>query len=688
MSMLDAALELADKGFSVFQVTADKRPLTAHGCKDATSDRSMSKEWWTRNPFANVALATGETVVLDVDFRHSGDISLAALEAEYACLPETLESKTGGGGRHLFFAAEGANIRNSTGKLGAGLDIRGTGGYVVAPPSVHESGLQYKWVSNILPAPLPLWLKGLLTPRHRQQSQLGTNRHSRIYSGGRNATLTSLAGTMRKRGMSYAAVLAALLEQNRDACDPPLNDSEVRLIAQSVSRYQPAPSGGSALPTVDSSAPLFSEEFLALEFSDRYATDLRYVSSWGRWMRWNGCRWEMDDTLAVYDLARAICRMAATEWAAEKPSAASRLASAATVAAVERLARADRRHAAKIEQWDADPWLLNTPRGTVELRIGNLRAHRRDDYITKLTAVGPAGESSSCDLWLEFLDRVTDHDVELQQFLQRMFGYALTASTREHALFFFHGGGANGKTVFVSTVGGILGDYAKIASTSTFTANNAEQHPTDLAGLRGARLVIATETEQGSRWAEAKIKALTGGDRIAARFMRQDFFEFVPQFKLIISGNHKPGLSSVDEAIRRRLFLVPFTVTIPPADRDSELCEKLKQEWPAILRWGIEGCLAWQCEGLNPPAVVRAATQQYLDTEDRLAAWLADRCLVGVGCEAPVSDLFSSWRAWCEALNEKPGSAKRFSQALESRGFRPYRTARARLFEGIGLASL
>jgi putative DNA primase/helicase len=171
--------------------------------------------------------------------------------------------------------------------------------------------------------------------------------------------------------------------------------------------------------------------------------------------------------------------------------------------------------------------------------------------------------------------------------------------TREHALFFGYGTGANGKSVLLSTIAGTLGEYHRTAPIETFTASNADRHPTDLAGLRAARLVTATETEEGRRWAESRIKKLTGGDKVAARFMRQDFFEYRPAFKLIIAGNHKPSLRSVDEAIRRRFHLIPFSITIPPEERDPDLAEKLKDERPAILAWLIEGCLEWQTVGLK-----------------------------------------------------------------------------------------
>jgi len=429
--------------------------------------------------------------------------------------------------------------------------------------------------------------------------------------------------------------------------------------------------------------PRFSEEALTLRFSRQYADELRYVSAWGHWMRWDGMRWAQDNTLHVFDLARGICRSASAECGESEKAIAMKLASRAASAAVERLAAADRRHAATVDQWDANPWLLNTPIGTVDLRTGEVHPHRREEYVTKLTAAGPAKDG--CPSWLRFLDRITNCNLELQSFLQRVVGYSLTGSTREHALFFLYGTGANGKSVFLSAISALLADYAKTAPASSFTASTTEQHPTDLACLRGARFVTAIETEDGARWAESKIKSLTGGDKIAARFMRCDFFEFVPEFKLVIAGNHKPGLRSVDEAIRRRLHLVPFTVTIPEEERDLSLGEKLRLEFPGILAWAIQGCLDWQREGLNPPPVVREATTDYLAAEDAIGRWLDDRCVVRQGCWTTAGALFADWQSWCQQTGEPGFSQKRFTQQLEARGLERARTSRAKGFNGIGL---
>jgi putative DNA primase/helicase len=237
--------------------------------------------------------------------------------------------------------------------------------------------------------------------------------------------------------------------------------------------------------------------------------------------------------------------------------------------------------------------------------------------------------------------------------------------------------------VFLNTLTGILADYGAVAPMETFIVTQGERHPTDLAGLRGARLVTAQETERGLRWAESKIKALTGGDPITTRFMRQDFFTYSPAFKLVMAGNHKPSLSGVDAAIRRRFHLVPFTLTI--ANPDKELPDKLQTEWPGILVWMIEGCLAWQRVGLNPRAIVRNATEVYLGEEDTVAQWVEECCLIGKGQWGIGGQLWKSWKAWAEANNERPSTRKAFAEAMAAHGYPANKSQGVRGYAGIDL---
>jgi putative DNA primase/helicase len=438
-----------------------------------------------------------------------------------------------------------------------------------------------------------------------------------------------------------------------------------------------------AEPVVSSDESVWgTEDALALAFTRRYHRDWRYVAAWGRWLVWDGQRWRNEDTLAATDLIRSVCRQTAVR--AEDRKVAAKLASSGTVGGVERLARADRRHAATTDEWDADPWLLNTPGGVVDLKTGRMRANDRADRMTKITTATPRGE---CPQWRSFLSDVTGGDQNLQAYLQRMVGYALTGSTREHALFFLYGTGANGKSVFVNTLADILGDYATNAPMDTFMETRTDRHPTDMAGLRGARFVAAIETEQGKRWAESKLKNLTGGDKIAARFMRQDFFEFFPQFKLFVAGNHKPAIRNIDEAMKRRLHLIPFTITVPPEKRDKHLQQKLLAERDGILAWALEGCLAWQRLGrLDPPQLVLDATDEYFEAEDALGRWMDERCLRVGTAKSLTAELFTDWKQWAEAAGEFVGSQKRFADLLLTRGLEKWRNGMGlRGFQGIGL---
>lgn len=442
-----------------------------------------------------------------------------------------------------------------------------------------------------------------------------------------------------------------------------------------------------------------SQDGLALDMGRTWkARPARHVALWGRWLFWNGARWEPDEALRHMTRTRAYLRRRADDLvraanegsipdltinAAEK--LAKELRKATTVAAVVGLARSNAELASTADLWDRDPLLLTAGNATVSLPTGQTRQPDPLDYITKAAAVAPAPPGTPAPLWELFLNKITGENEELKNYLQRVAGYCLTGSIREHALFFFYGTGANGKSVFIKTLQGVLRDYAVTVGSEMLMISHTERHPTEVASLRGARLATATEIEDGRTWAESKIKALTGGDRLQARFMRQDFFEFDPQFKLIVTGNNKPSLRNVDEAVRRRLHLVPFTVTIPPAVRDEDLFEKLRTEWPAILRWAIDGTVAWQRDGLDPPSAVRDATQDYLAAEDALERWLEDCTTANMNAWESSADLWGSWKRWAEAGGEFVGKRRKFIERLEDHGFPQDRTRSQRGYRGIAI---
>jgi putative DNA primase/helicase len=404
----------------------------------------------------------------------------------------------------------------------------------------------------------------------------------------------------------------------------------------------------------------FTEDGVALAFADLHQDRLRYDHTRGSWYVWTGKAWRRDETKLAFSWARRICRETGKQAAKMgKPKAA--VSKAAFAAAVERFAISDENLAVTSIIWDSDPYLLGTPEGTVDLRTGILRDPDPHDYITKLTASPPA-VIPECPLWLEFLDQVTDHNAELVRFLRQWCGYCLTGDTREQALVFAYGTGGNGKGVFLNTVSRIMGDYCRNAAMETFTASTKDKHTTDLAMLRGARMVTASESEEGRAWAESRIKQLTGGDAITARFMRQDNFEYVPQFKLTMIGNHQPILRNVGDAERRRFNMVPFKFKPKSADRFLE--KKLQDEWPAILRWMIEGCLDWNMNGLIRPSVIAEATNNYFSEQDSVSLWIDERCETGAMKSDTLENLFKSWSAFATASGEKATTTKWLSQTL------------------------
>jgi putative DNA primase/helicase len=426
---------------------------------------------------------------------------------------------------------------------------------------------------------------------------------------------------------------------------------------------------------------IVTEDNAALEFVHRHCDELRYCHSTGAWFRWKVVYWEKDQTGIAFQWARELARKLAEDQDERKRYITNKTSFSS---GVERFAKGDPRIAVTIEYWDSDPWLLGTPGGTVDLRTGQLRESRHQDGITKCTLVAP--DDTGCPKWLQFLKEAAGGDNELIQFLQQWCGYALTGITREHALVFVYGPGGNGKSVFLNIVIRILAAYSTTAAMDTFTASHNEKHPTDLAMLRGARLVTASETEDGRQWAESRIKQLTGGDRISARFMRQDFFEFLPQFKLTIVGNHKPVLRNVDEAARRRFLIVPFEQK--PAKPDRELEGKLLAEAPGILQWMIEGCLDWQKNGLVKPASVTAATEEYFSDQDLFEHWLSEECR----CEpnnrhlfGSSNELFKSWREFALEAGHPPGTRQSFGDRMARHGFKYNRDRRSRYFVGVQL---
>lgn len=431
-----------------------------------------------------------------------------------------------------------------------------------------------------------------------------------------------------------------------------------------------------------------TEVGLAATFTNQYRNRLRYDHHEGAWYIWSGSHWRRDDKQLALAWALELCSQASKFARTEGRERSLRKTQFAE--AVLRAARVMPMLAVTSDDWNRDPWLLATPSGTVDLRTGESREAQPQDTISQVTSVAPASDSE-CPIWRRFLAEVTQGDESYARFLQQYAGYCLTGVTREHVLAFAYGPGGNGKSVFISTLTAIMGDYAQMAPMDTFVTSFGDRHPTELARLRGARLVTASETEEGRKWAEARIKSLTGGDKIAARFMRQDFFEFTPMFKLLFIGNHRPILANPDDAMRRRFRLLPFE--FKPNHPDRELEAKLQEEHPEILRWMIEGAMDWQQNSLSVPDLVAAATDEYFTNQNLFGQWMDEECQVDKNNRnllSSTAELVESYNKFAVTAGEPLRSARSLSEDLQKLGFEkekrvPRAGAYARGFRGIML---
>jgi P4 family phage/plasmid primase-like protien len=415
----------------------------------------------------------------------------------------------------------------------------------------------------------------------------------------------------------------------------------------------------------------------AERFADQHGKNVRWVSKWGKHFVWTGRVWTLDEREEISNKAQATAKSihadaAAPELDVEAQRRITRhaLASQGGPRIRYMIDLAKSHMAASHTDFDPDPWLLNCQNGTIELRTGELREHRRSDLITKVTPVeyDPTGKAP---VFEAFLEQILPSEA-LRGFVQRAFGAALPGEVLDNILVILHGTGSNGKTTLVEALMEAFGEYA-IASAPDLLMSKGNTHPTELADLFGARLVVCMESEEGRRLNEGLVKQLTGRDKLKARWMREEFWEFDPTHTIFLGTNHKPEIRGTDHAIWRRLKLVPFDVTIPDAEQDKELPAKLQKELPGILRWVVEGCLEWQRTGLKEPDEVKGATKSYRADMDVLEQFIEDRCVVASKAHAAASALYLQYQFWCERMGEKPTSQRRFGERLGERGFESFK---------------
>jgi putative DNA primase/helicase len=398
-----------------------------------------------------------------------------------------------------------------------------------------------------------------------------------------------------------------------------------------------------------------TEDCVARGFARARENDLRYDHSRRRWYRFNGHLWVPDQVGTVQELLKAYVRSLGVRD----------MLTHRALSSIASLVRTDALIAVTGSSWDFDPFLLGTPNGVMDLRTGAYVPDPEQRYVTKTTSVAPS--SGNPTLWSAFLHEATAGDAETIEFLRLWFGYCLTGDVSEQILVFIYGDGGSGKGVFVNTMLRLIGSYGYAAPINMFAASRQEQHPTSMADLMGRRFVVASETKRGARWADEQVKWLTGGDRITARRMRGDFFSYDPTHKITIVGNHAPALDATDNAMKRRLRVVPFDHK--PVRQDSQLADKLAAEAPQILNWVIGGCVEWQRVGLSNPPKIRAATDAYFVVQDLFGDWCRACCDITPDAVEPTKHLLASWNSFRRDHGEPPEIEKSLVERLQRAGF-------------------
>ena len=719
MSILNESYK---RGWSIIPTRRNKKAMEGWTeYQTRRPDANQLKQWAAEHPPC-WAVITGElSGVIVVDF--DGPEGLKTLE-EWGLSPHV---QTGSGGRHVYIAHPGVRVKTNNGKtapelrkLAPGVDIRGDGGYAVFYGKSNKG--EYVWLRPMEPDPwesLPENLRNYITrngdtitattapdlptgqpmppyndPRYWLDRYLG-----QAIVGSRNQMGFHLAMELVTQcvqfGTSIAEVESIICEYARrvprDPRDPYTEHDAKASLRKALDYGYKTPCGVPAVhASLISSVPkivnteINDKELAAYAMTDlgnaerllaRHKDNIRYCPAFGKWFIWNGLRWQEDEIGTIVQLAASTVRAMLDEAKTlpakgqNSPSAklishARKSESDAKLKAMINLARSW--VGVAVEELDADPWLLNCTNGVYDLRSMELLPHRPDNLITKLVPYD-YDPQATCPNWLAFLDQIFQSNTHLIDYIQRAVGYALTGVIREQCLFFLHGGGANGKSTFLSVVQDIIGDYGRDTPTESLMIKQNEGISNDIARLKGARMVTAVETEADRRMAESLVKRLTGGDTITARFMRQEFFQFRGTFKIFLAANHKPAIWGTDDAIWRRIKLIPFTVQIPEEDQDPELPEKLKQEAPGILAWLVEGCRSWQDNGLGEPSEVTKATEYYRNEMDYLGGFLEDCCVMDPSASEAAGNLFRIYLQYCEENKEKPLSQTKFGRLLSER---------------------
>ncbi|MEM3415507.1 MAG: phage/plasmid primase, P4 family [Thermoproteota archaeon] len=676
-------------GFSVIPVSIDKKPLIDWKEFQERLPTEAELEEWFSDERTNIAIVTGAIsglAVLDID-GIEGEESLKKYKLHIPLAPCVKTGK----GFHFYFKYKNG-VRNFTRRF-PGIDLRGEGGYVLAPPSIHPSGAIYEWIIPLdgdLPE-LPEWI---LETKKEEQQERDPNWVEELLKGveegQRNDSLARLSGHYFGKGLTFEETKLILLDWNKRN-KPPLPEEEVLRTIESIYKR-------------DQKNKLEVKEEVKIEgyettdfwnsdnFVKTYRGKLLHCEDWGCWLIYKNGRWIRDNINETQALAKKIVLsyyQIASQIADDRER--NRLVKHALKSSTQRginamIELSKSELAVRPEDFDRELYIVNLKNGTLNLKTLEFWEHKPEDLLTRQMNV-EYKPLAQCPRWLEFLNKIFQNNQNLINFIQKALGYSLSGDTGEDCLFILYGTGQNGKTTFLKTISEIWGDYAVDTPTETLLLKDRDNVPNDIARLRGSRLVTSSESQEGRRFNEILIKKLTGRDRITARFLRQEFFEFDPTFKIWIATNHKPVVRENSKAFWRRIRLIPFTVQIPDSEVIPNFEKILLEEKEGIFNWILQGYKKWEKERLGIPEEIKTATEEYRDEMDILADFISSMCIEHPEAKAPTKDLYTAYCKWCEENKEEAISIRAFGRRLEERGYKSIRTGknRERGWQGIAL---
>ena len=698
-ALLQSALNYAALGLYVFPLLpGEKRPAFKGWQDSSTTDPATIRDWWTQNPAFNIGIDCGKSGLLVLDFDAANGKEGLTIRKEWRrthILPDTMTAKTPRGGVHEYYRGQGPT---KTG-LYNGVDVRGAGGLVAAPPSVFN-GKAYTWEKPPVLFPLADADSSVYTflspvPEGFDRQKAPYTVPETIPEGQRTSALVALAGSLIGKGLSPEAAEAAIQQENALRCDPPLTDEELQREVfpalrrekwqQTAAPYtHDLPINMDLLEKLRALDPATNKRYgwndagAARLFMDACGDCVQYAADRKKWLFFDGRRWDADgenavkerlkqlaDVLTVYALRDVADDRRADflKWAAKWQQLRQRetiLKDASSVRPV------------KSEQFDRLPLALNVQNGTLDLETFTLRPHSAADMLSRMAAVSydPAATS---DRWARFIDEITAGDKETARYIQKAAGYALTGDTRQECLFILHGATSrNGKSTLLETLAAMLGDYAATANPETFTKKDRanDNAPTeDLARLAGARLVTVSEPPRGMELNAALVKSLTGRDTIKARRLYESSFEYMPQFKLFFNTNHRPRVDDMTVFESERVKMIPFNVHFGQDRSDPYLKDTLqkKETLSAVLNWALDGLRLLRSEGFSMPPAVVQATEEYRRKQDKLLQFMEEKTEQGAGYEVPLLVLHTEFVNWCCASGLLSVSIPKFRELLEER---------------------